>query len=690
MEYFNKIVCVTYDELLDSSDGEAVIKVGTLRSLLTRKVISYARKGFGMGCKALLDYSTIPTKYRQRYEEKYGDPVKLLKEATVKDRVKLDDKARVFFEEYTYELNGEKTSLSSRIKEEYILNASVLNELISLYNTQKGYANALGNTVNIWESVARSCEKMREQYGHTLPNSLARLKAKISEYKKDSYRCLVSKKLGNANTLKLTEEAGRQIIALKRSSVPVYTDSQIFTEFNRIAAEKGWKPLKSRSSLTAFLNRPDIEPLWWDAVHGELSAHQKYGRKNRTQMPTLRDALWYGDGTKLNLYYRGDDGKVYTTQVYEVIDAATEVLLGYHISDSEDYEAQYLAYRMAIQVSKHKPYEIVYDGQGGHSKLSAGNFFDKLVTHVHRRTAPYSGQSKSIESLFGRFQAQVLHKDWRFTGQNITATKESSRPNIERINANKDKLFTLEELKAEYLRMRNEWNEMPHPATGIPRIEMYRNSVNQETQAVTEYDMIDMFWFETDKPSTFTASGIEITIKKRKYAYEVYSAPGTPDHEWRRKNTGQRFKVKYDPYDMASVRLYRVDNAGELRFERIAEPYMVIHRARQDQQEGDLSFIHKEVEANIRDRIERQVAAREIEYEHGVAMEQQGLNRPKIKGLERDMEREIERRLKKYSKVPEELEMGRVTKMQSNMTFGEYELNQEPTVVDIRKVASKY
>lgn len=60
----------------------------------------------------------------------------------------------------------------------------------------------------------------------------------------------------------------------------------------------------------------------------------------------MRDALWYGDGTKLNLYYLGEDGKVRTTMVYEVMDAYSEVLLGYHISDAEDYEQQYHAYRM--------------------------------------------------------------------------------------------------------------------------------------------------------------------------------------------------------------------------------------------------------------------------------------------------------------------------------------------------------
>lgn len=44
---------------------------------------------------------------------------------------------------------------------------------------------------------------------------------------------------------------------------------------------------------------------------------------------------------------------------------------------------------------------------------------------------------------------------------------------MEFVEANKDKLFTLEELKAHYAEARKAWNEAKHPATGIPRIEMY-------------------------------------------------------------------------------------------------------------------------------------------------------------------------------------------------------------------------
>lgn len=676
---------MTYEEL--TSGDDPVIRGTTLRQNVFRGNIQSAHRGGGEGGYALYIYSSLPKKYKQRWVERKGDPEEQMHKEMIRSKVQKDEDAEKFFESYRYDKNGEDVPLPDVVQAEYIRNASVLNTLLRDLNRLTSATNKLnGGRRNLWEILLSTSELLREEYGHTLPGSVGRLKALMAKYRPSNYVVLISGKYGNKNTLKIDEEAGRYLIALKRSRVPVYTDIQIFEEYNRIASEHDWKPLKSPRSLREWLNSPRIEPLWYDAVYGEMKAHQRYGRKHKTTLPFRRDSLWYGDGTKLNLYYKDENGDIRTTQVYEVIDAYSEVFLGFHISDHEDYEAQYHSYRMALQVSGHKPYELVHDNQGGHKKLErvSDGLLGK-ISHIHRPTAPYSGQSKTIESVFERFQSQVLHKDWRFTGMNITTKKDSSRPNIEFIEANKDQLYTLSELKEKYVQARQEWNEMKHPAAGIPRIEMYNASVNEDTEVVTARDMVDIFWVMTERPSTFTSGGIEVTIGGKKRTYEVYSSPGTPDHEWRRKNTYKQFYVKYDPYDLGSVRLYWKDKGGEMRFERVAEPYMVIHRGIQDQTEGEAAFIRKEQEANIRDRVERQVAAKEIEYEFGVAPEQHGLKTPKLKGITADVQRQIDRRTKKYDSPPEEIMMGRFTKVISNITWDQL----EPKTVDKRKVVGK-
>lgn len=668
MEYYKKMLCVTFEEL--TGGDVPIMPVGTLWSNVGRKKIQPARQGKGEGNYALYVYSSLPPKYKMKFEAKYGKPEDIMKAHELKETVCMDDKAREYYEAFEYDLNGVQTRLSDKLITEYTTNASVLgmlwNKMTDLVVTSNKLCN--GRRSDLWDIVFAQSEKLREVTGHTLPKNLARLKDKMNRYKSDGYATLISGKIGNSNTLKITGDAGRRLIALKRGRVPVLTDRQIFDTFNAEAAGKGWKPLKSVSGMKAWFNSAAIEPLWHDAVYGEMSAHQKFDRRHKTILPTLRDALWYGDGTKVNLYYRDEAGKVRTTFVYEVMDAATEVFLGFCICDTEDYEAQYMAYRMAIQVSGHKPYEIVHDNQGGHKKANSAGMLDKIC-HIHRTTAPYNGASKTIESVFGRFQHDVLHKDWRFTGQNVTATKADSRPNLEYVEANNADLYTLDELKAAYVEARKVWNAMPHPATGEPRIKMYEESVNPETPVVTAADMVDMFWVTCKRMSTFTSSGIEVTIDKKKHTYEVFSSPGVPDLEWRRKHTYQRFVVKYDPYDFTSIRLYWKDKAGNLRFERVAEPYLVIHRAIQDQTDGEAAFIRTQQEAAEQSRVERIVAAKEIEYAEGVAPEQHGLVTPKLKGVRADVQRQIDRRVKKYAAEPEELSLGRVTKRVSNIDW---------------------
>ena len=676
MEYYNKMICVTVNELTQEYDGQRVMTASNYKQLCARKRLFIARKAGDFGVYALIMYSSLPDRFRARFEAIHGNPEQILEQQKMEKKVlKIDKDARDFY--MSHILPNGKTLVDTRV-EEYTINASVLGLVLTALNERMAKVKALGGGVpkDLWHKALDLSESYRKDYNHTLPNTLRGFRDKMNAFKRDGYVALISGKDGNENTLKITNEAGDQIIALKRSKVPVYTNSQLFAKYNEIAKEKGWKPLKSISSLVSFLERPEVKRRWYDAVHGELAAHQKYTRKHKTALPSFRDSLWYADGTKLNLFYKAYDEKgklqVRTTQVYEVMDAFSETFLGYFISDGENYEAQYNSFRMAIQTAGCRPFEIVTDNQGGHKKLEATQFFEKIC-HVFRFTAPYSGQSKTIESTFGRFQAQILHQDWRFTGQNITTKRETSRPNLEFIEANKENLYTLEELKIAYAKAREAWNSAKHPATGVSRFEMYQNSVNPDTTPIDQLDMIEMFWLTTRKPATFTASGITIEVDTKKYTYEVLGTDKMPDLEFRKKHTFRQFYVMYDPLDMTQVRLYTKETNG-MRYVATAEPYVKVHRNLQEQKPGEMTFIRQMDIRNKQERVNLQLEAAELEMAHGVAPEQFGLNRPRIKGLnlvtaEALMDTAVKK--SKPSKQVEILDVGLLGKQLSNITFND-------------------
>lgn len=661
MEYYQNILCVTYDDL------QQFMPYDTIRKMVTRGNCEVVRRGYGRDTYALISWSSLPRKVQERWVQLLGgDPASLLKaeESQRLREQRHDAEAVAWFSQFRYVgPGGERRALSPAQREVYVMNATALKLLLAEHNRRVLLTKASNNSrSDLWSILAKSSEALRKDYPHTLPKSVKSLREKVLQYKSEGMSCVISGKLANKNTSKISAEGAAYLIALRRCKVPMLSMDEILVRYNERAMSEGWKVLKSVSTLNKWFDKGEIKVKWWDAVYGEQKAHQKFDRKHSTELPLLANTLWYGDGTKLNLYYRDDDGKVRTIMVYEVMDAASECLIGYHISESEDYEAQYFAYRMAVERAGVKPMEIVYDNQGGHKKLAAQSFFSKLALR-HRPTAPYNGSSKTIENAFYRFQREVLSKHWHFTGQNVTAKMDMSKPNIEFIEANRANLPTLSELKRQYCQLREAWNDMQHAKYGMSRAQVFDTQCDPKCPMVTEWDMMDMFWFVTQRPSTYTANGIRVTLKGREHLFEVYESAGVPDYRWTAEHVDVKFYVQYDPMDLQSVRLLDVKDQ---RLVAVAETKMVVHRSSVEQDDTERQFIRESREAIQRERARRVAEGRVLEVEHGVAPEQHGLNSPKLKNLPKELEEQLEKRVARARRKKLEAEgLGQYTKVMS-------------------------
>lgn len=643
VELYQHKIAVTKEDLTRDDDGPAVITLSNYDNLIKRDKLNILRRGGGLGCYVLIEYASLPDRFRARFVEKYGDPEELLCRHET-PAVTISDEAR---SHYAAQLRPDGEPFTSDQVEQYTINASVLDHLIRLRDgQQQGRKEGGSRTPICWEAIHRTSEMLRRELRHTLPRRLEPLKNKIRAYDNEGYDVLISRKVMNSNSRKIGEEGGRYLVALRRSKTPVYTLQTMLKAYNIRAKECGWEPLKSTATIKAYLSRPEIEPLWYAEVYGEQAARQRFDRKQRTLMPQMRDALWYGDGTKLNLYYKGFDknGKpaLRTLMVYEVIDAFSEMLLGYCISKTENADMQRRAFRMAVETAGCKPYEIVTDNQGGQKNDTAKAFMNRLC-RVRRFTAPFTPQAKSIEQVFGRFQSQVLLQDWAYTGSNVTAVRKDLKAKREYIAANFDGIYTFEELCEAYAAYREVWNDMPHPRTKVSRRIMYRESANAEAVQLSELDFIELFWEETRQPSTYTSSGIEIQVDGQTYAYEVFDENGMPDYAFNSRSIGRRFYVRYDRDDMTKVWLYEETYCGKRRV-RSAAPYAMVHRALQEQDAAEQDFLRTTIDANKQARIRRQQQGYEIEAEFGLAPEQNGLRTPKLAGIsKRDQERIADR-----------------------------------------------
>lgn len=636
MRVSDNILTVTYTNLTRSDNGEAVMGRECYNSLVRRHRINVVVRGGGLGKVAEVEWMSLPDRFKVKYIAKYGDP----EEAQLRQNsmITFDEKARVFFAQYEL---PDGSPLKEDKQQEYMVNASVLNKMLEMETVQRRQRAQRGNRTPVsWENIMEQCEQLRENYGHTLPKNASRLREKMRQYSREGYECLVSGKLGNANTTKITDEVAEWLLAHKASVNPVYTAAQLLDLYNSTAAKRGWKAIKSAQTLIEFFERPDIKPQWYAVEQGAQRANNLFLRQNRTVMASCRDALWYIDGTKVNLYFKYWDEKsrrtkVGTTSCIYVMDAHSEVFVGWYMCENETFQTTYEALRNAFERTGFMPYELVSDNQAGFTSKAALRWRAKLETISHT-TTPENGKSKTIESAFGRFQAEVLHRHINYTGGNITAKSAKTKVDVARIIQNVEALPTYEEVRAQNEADINIWNSLPHPKfAGKSRMDVYRASVNPQAIALTDIIREKVFYIATEKASTFRASGIEVTLKGEKRVYEVFSAPNTPDLEWRRKNTGREFVVEYDPHDLSKVRLCIDDPNYGLQFNTWAEPYMMIHRAMQDQVEGERSSIISALNANKKEIVRRDLQTRALQMKYGVGYESAGYNAPHPQGVSR-------------------------------------------------------
>lgn len=615
MEMLGNTLCVTFKELIE----HGITSEPTYKKYARERKISVLQHG-GNGRKALIAYQSLPERWRAVCEEKLKEEIAAMKrqeeEKYISTQIRFDREAVDFYKTYTAP-NGGKISTERQL--EYILNAQVMNEMVRIEKKRNADHAKNGHTrrAETWSSVLKTCEALRERCHHTLPLNPGRLREKFNAYKKHSYVALVNGNVGNKSARIINKAEGRLLLKLRRSQFPVYTDMQMFEEYNRQAPLRGLKPIKSPNTVYNYLHSPEVEIWWYAAIHGEREFKNKYMPTFDTILPEMPNALWYSDGTRLNLYYKVYDAKqrrmvARATDVYEVMDACTETFLGYYIGDGENFLSQYRAYRDALARWKVKPYEIVTDNQGGHKKLASQGFFKKIC-HLHKTTMPHNGQSKTIEAAFGRFQAQVMHKLYNFTGQNVNAKKLKSKPNMELIMKNIDKLPTLEELKEQYAQCREKWNNDVHPtsSTGMRRIEMQAALSNPKAQPLDDYEAQEIFMIYSPLPVTYQKEGFAFSINNEEYRYMVYDKEGNVDMNFHMTNLGNKFHYRYDPEDMTRIELWIVTDTG-LKYAAIATPKVKIHRATQDRSEEENARLFAQLDANKRAKAAHYIAAEDL------------------------------------------------------------------------------
>lgn len=478
MEYYGNTLCISARELVDGG----IMTASNYKQLSARKRINVVRSGKGQGRYALVAVDSIPTIYRKMVDELYpgGDTVRL--EGWITSNYETDQAAVAFFNDRA------KTGLDltqEKVKE-YVVNASVLNTCIKLYNRASASKKLMGEKYDR-EKMATTIKTLKDKFGHTLPASTMRFRKKVAEYKKFGYACLISGKFGNQSARKVDHKTERLILGLavlpnkpfNTSVLELYNsfvcgeievyDPETGELFNPddFTDKSGEPKVLSESTITNYLNRPKNKVL----IEHELMSYTTFMHE---QMPHMhRHAGEFSlsqitmDDVDLTRKLKDTKQRVHAYYAYDVV---SQCVIGASYARKKDEILVLDCFRDMFRLIERNgwgmPAGIEVENhlmsQYKDGFLQAGVAFP----FVHF-CAPQNSQEKYAENLNGAKKRSIIHKNHegigRFYGKGKWRT-ESKKISDETNELYEDKeYFSYDQLIADDRQDNYEWNHSLHP-----------------------------------------------------------------------------------------------------------------------------------------------------------------------------------------------------------------------------------
>lgn len=635
MEYYNQILCASSDELIRSDQNpNGFITYSGLHKMYSRSgTLKVVRRGKGKDNSLLVDFSSLPREWQNKLREQAISPELKADVKPFKDRIVIDQKAKDFFrDEYVME---DGKPLPDKLQKEYTNNASVLNAIHEVFTkATKARTQAGKNTKGFWKKVAEVIYAIRaksdvaldteSKFDHSLPRNHRRLQDTYKNYINNgnvNYEYLVNGRIGNKNSEKITGDILEWLVvemANGRQSIDM-----VAMRYPAIAKQNNWEPNISAMAFRKRISQPEVKQLIDLKRHGRKGFRKLYGQVFKLKKSQYSNDIWMGDGTALSWYYKTPvlsdvDGKTLhykpvMATTYVVMDERSNKFLGWSTKEGinkENFEMQLEAFRASLRVAGTKPYQLLFDNQGGHKKTESKEFYSKLA-HIYFPTRAYRASGKSVERAFKNFQTLKLAEFpfWSGFGRPSHSNLDFA-PNMEDIKKNVDSLPTYEELIKLLDVTIAEWNELGFDGADCPN-KIYEMSRNPEEQPLTIDEMADMFW-NMQGPKKYYPFGIILQFKGEEVIYEVHDDQGNIDYNFRRKYLKQKFYLKYDPEgEYPEIELYQTHPTGGYQKIASAQKKREASRSVKYHNEGDKAWIEKQMalEAEMMDEMDGQMSA---------------------------------------------------------------------------------
>lgn len=584
MEYYGKILCISYNDLtyddrpvmvngkadysrsrtlkgvhpstLSEEELAPIMSIPNYKKLAAKEKINVVRSGRGLGGYVLVEIATMPLRFQERIKLKYGD----MKEDVIRNwlgsHYHIDAKAREFYTRFRFD-NGD--TLPPEHIQEYTVNASVIEAVMRAMEDATFMRKAMKAGPVNWGELAGAISYYQAEFGHTLPVSSNRFKKRVNDFKANGYESLISRKFMNQNRRKVTYDIERLLLSIDAQPEQPF-NTTVWEQYNLFVqgelelydpetgevlnpadfTDKDGNPLVlSPATVANYLNNPKNKALrgklhmsQWDFNNAYRPYHLRSIGEYSLSKVSLDDRDLprpMKDGNRVKAYYAYDvvSGAVvgYAYNRYKTTELFLDCMR--NMFQTLDRNGMYIPAELEVE------HHLVSDFADGLMQADTvfplirwcnpGNSREKRAEHKNREKK--YGVEKRTQVGIGRWYAKL----------------EANRPKEEKVydeknNTYKVKTYSYEELVADDIRAIETFNAQPHPnQKRYPGMSRWDVLCAHQNPNLAPWDKAVLY--------RFIGQHTETTIRQNTYCTVMYNQYGLPSPEIIEKLEPRNYKV---------------------------------------------------------------------------------------------------------------------------------------------------
>lgn len=584
MEYYGKILCISYNDLtyddrpvmvngkadysrsrtlkgvhpstLSEEELAPIMSIPNYKKLAAKEKINVVRSGRGLGGYVLVEIATMPLRFQERIKLKYGD----MKEDVIRNwlgsHYHIDAKAREFYTRFRFD-NGD--ALPPEHIQEYTVNASVIEAVMRAMEDATFMRKAMKAGPVNWGELAGAISYYQAEFGHTLPVSSNRFKKRVNDFKANGYESLISRKFMNQNRRKVTYDIERLLLSIDAQPEQPF-NTTVWEQYNLFVqgelelydpetgevlnpadfTDKDGNPLVlSPATVANYLNNPKNKALrgklhmsQWDFNNAYRPYHLRSIGEYSLSKVSLDDRDLprpMKDGNRVKAYYAYDvvSGAVvgYAYNRYKTTELFLDCMR--NMFQTLDRNGMYIPAELEVE------HHLVSDFADG--LMQAGTVFPLIRWCNPGNSREKRAEHKNREKKYGvEKRTQVGIGRWY-------AKLEANRPKEEKVydeknNTYKVKTYSYEELVADDIRAIETFNAQPHPnQKRYPGMSRWVVLCAHQNPNLAPWDKAVLY--------RFIGQHTETTIRQNTYCTVMYNQYGLPSPEIIEKLEPRNYKV---------------------------------------------------------------------------------------------------------------------------------------------------